>query len=187
MKKSDPDSVHDLRVYLRKYYDVSTSLYPFYDDPECFYLAKRSLSLLGKIRDMDICGLRDKERDKNVTKALNEIQKLNRCYLGTVCCSRLLIYNKVIKLFRGISDVSDFHELRKVVRKVRNLVEALDFDVEEIKIIAKKMGDIRDEMLRLECRGVKPFNVDINPYKEEARKAITKVLLKQNEFHHFSL
>ena len=185
IKKIDEESIHDARVYLRKYYDILSSFYPIYENGECLYLAKEAISTLGKVRDIDICQIKDEKRDQLAIRALKKVEKLNGCYLNKVCCSRLLIYNNILKIYVQISDINDFHELRKKVRKARNLVESLGFESKEIKALAKKMGDIRDEILKLECKGLRPYEINLAPYRDEAKKTIGKILLIQNEFHHF--
>ena len=185
IKRADAESIHDARVYLRKYYDVLSSFYPIYENSECLYLAKEAISALGKVRDMDICQIKDKKRDQLAIRALGRVKKLKGCYINRVCCSRLLAYNNILKIYLEINDVNDFHELRKKVRKARNLVESLGFESKEIKVLAKKMGDTRDDILRLECKGLKPYEINIVPYRDEAKKTIGKILLIQNEFHHF--
>jgi len=185
IKGTDEECIHDARVYLRKYYDILSSFYPIYENSECLYLAKEAISALGKVRDMDICQTKDKKRDQLALRTLGRVKKLKGCYLNRVCCSRLLIYNNILKIYVQISDINDFHELRKKVRKARNLVESLGFESKEIKVLAKKMGDIRDDILRLECKGLKPYEINIVPYRDEAKKTIGKILLIQNEFHHF--
>lgn len=184
IKRIDVDSIHDARVYLRKYYDVLSSFYPVYENAECLYLAKEAISALGKVRDIDICQINDEKRDELANKALRRVAKLENCYIGRVCCSRLLVYNNILRIYIQLNDINDFHELRKRVRRVRNLVESLGFESSEIKALAKKMGDIRDENLRLQCKGIKPYEINLTPYKEEAIKTIRRILLIQNEFHH---
>lgn len=185
IKGTDEESIHDARVYLRKYYDILSSFYPIYENSECLYLAKEAISALGRVRDIDICQTKDKKRDQLAIRALGRVKKLKGCYLDRVCCSRLLVYNNILKIYVQISDINDFHELRKKVRKARNLVESLGFESKEIKALAKKMGDTRDEILRLECKGLKPYEINIAPYRDEAKRTIGKILLIQNEFHHF--
>lgn len=187
ISKIDEESIHDLRVSIRKYYDVLSSLYPAYEDSECLYLAKELLSSLGKIRDSDICSIEMKNRGEIAFKIIRKKDILSKCMIKKVYGSRLLIYNRILKIYESIPQTSEFHELRKNVRKARNLVESLGYDSQELKTLAKTMGDLRDEMLKMMCRGVPPPTVEISSYKEEARKALLKILVSQNEFRHYKV
>ncbi|WP_338598439.1 CHAD domain-containing protein [Sulfolobus tengchongensis] len=181
------EDIHDMRVAIRKYFDVLYTLYPIYENIECIFLAKEAISTLGKVRDIDICGIINMERDKLVFKALKRVKNMQMCFINErIYGARILLYNRILDISRSVKDISDFHELRKNVRIVRNLAEALGYDNKEIKILAKRMGDLRDEMLRARCRGQTPTNVNLDEYREEARRVILKIIALQDEFHHFN-
>ncbi|BFH74572.1 hypothetical protein SJAV_25160 [Sulfurisphaera javensis] len=186
IKDIDPDSIHDARVSLRKYYDVLSSLYPVYENSECLFLAKEVISILGKVRDMDICN-RKENRDILAKKAIKKIQRISLCYLPPkIFGSRLLIFNRILRIYSKIDGINDFHELRKMVRTTRNLIESLGYENKDIKNLAKKMGDIRDEILKMECNGWIPPSINLEIYKEEAISIIMKFLKTQNEFHYYT-
>lgn len=179
----DMDSIHDARVSLRKYMDVISSIYLVYENSECLYLAKRAISLLGKVRDMDICNKKE-NRDLLAKKAMQRVKSLSSCYIPQkIYGSRLLIFNRIIRTYKELRDINDFHELRKKIRTVRNLVESLGYDNREIKNLAKKMGDVRDEMLKMECNGLIPPNINLDLYKEKAVSVILDLVKNQKEFH----
>ncbi|AWR96975.1 CHAD domain-containing protein [Acidianus sulfidivorans JP7] len=179
------EEIHDKRVYIRKYFDILYSLYPVYENPDCLFLAKETLHILGKVRDMDLCSIKNKNRDKMAYSAIKEAKKLGNCFLPKVYGSRLLVYNRLIKIYSSISYINEFHLLRKNVRIARDLVESLGYNSKDIKILAKKMGDLRDKMIITQCKGMIFPDVSISPFAIGARKAILKVIMSQEEFHHF--
>ncbi|QGA53707.1 CHAD domain-containing protein [Sulfolobus sp. E5-1-F] len=182
------EEIHDIRVAVRKYFDVLYTIHPVYENVECLFLAKEVISKLGKVRDMDICEIINEERDKLAIRATKEVRGLKVCFINNkIYGARLVIYNRILSSLRQIQDITDFHELRKNVRVTRNLIEALGYDNTEIKALAKKMGDIRDEMLKMRCRGVTPPDININQFKEEAKGIILKIIASQDEFHHFKI
>ncbi|ADX81737.1 CHAD domain-containing protein [Saccharolobus islandicus] len=182
------EEIHDIRVAVRKYFDVLYALYPVYENVECLFLAKELISKLGKVRDMDICEIINEERNRLAIRAVKEVRGLKICFVNNnIYGARLVIYNRILTSLHQIQDVTDFHELRKSVRVTRNLVEALGYDTTEIKAFAKKMGDIRDEILKMRCRGVTPPDINVNQFKEEAKRVILKIIASQDEFHHFKL
>ncbi|ARM75624.1 CHAD domain-containing protein [Acidianus manzaensis] len=179
------NEIHDMRVYIRKYFDVLYSIYPIYYNPDCLLLTKDILHTLGKIRDADICSINLKNRDLIALRVIKKAKKLSNCVIRKVYGSRLLVYDRIVKIYLSIPKMEDFHELRKNVRMARDLIESLGYDSKEIKALAKKMGDLRDQILRSECNGLTSPEVNISIYSEEARKAILKVIIAQDEFHHF--
>jgi len=183
--KIDEESIHDARVSLRKYYDVLTSLYPVYENSECAFISNEIIGNLGRIRDMDICGSRDRRRDKLAYDTIKKFKRLKICFLPRkIYGSRLLLFTRIYSLYKLIPQLDDFHEIRKRVRIIRNLAEALGYSSQEIKIISKKMGDVRDNILKMECNGLTPPEINVNIYKEEALKAITRIIKSQDEFHY---
>ncbi|QIW24419.1 CHAD domain-containing protein [Sulfolobus sp. S-194] len=183
--KIDEESIHDARVNLRKYYDVLISLYPIYENSECAFISNEIIGNLGRIRDMDICGLRSRRRDELAYDTIKKFRQLKICYLPVkIYGSRLLLFRRIYSLYELIPRLDDFHEIRKRVRIIRNLTEALGYNSQEVKIIAKKMGDVRDNILKMECNGLAPPEINVSVYKEEAINAIIKIIKEQDEFHY---
>ncbi|AAK41439.1 CHAD domain-containing protein [Saccharolobus solfataricus] len=182
------EEIHDMRVAVRKYFDVLYAIHPVYENVECLFLAKEAIKRLGKVRDMDICEIANGERTKLAIRALKDVRELQVCFVNDkIYGVRLTIYNRILSSLHQIQDITDFHELRKNIRVTRNLVEALGYDNTEIKALAKKMGDIRDEILKMRCRGLTPPDINIIQYKEEAKRVILKIIASQEEFHHFKI
>lgn len=186
ISRTSEDGVHDLRVEIRKYYDVLSSLYPLYQNPDCLSLTRTLLRSLGKVRDMDICSLEIENRDEILWRIIEKKRSLSSCVIRKIYGSRLVVFNRLIKIYSLIPQLSDFHELRKNIRIARNLTESLGYDSQELKSLAKNMGDLRDEMLRMKCKGLQSPDIDISHYKSVARKIMLRILLSQEEFHHYN-
>lgn len=179
------EDIHDRRVKLRKYFDVLYSLYPVYENPDCLVKAKDLIHKLGVIRDMDVICYQP-NRDKLAEIVSKKIRVMNYCFLPKVYGSRLLVFNRILSLQKKIEKIEDFHELRKIVRTTRNLVESLGYKNKELSSLAKEMGDLRDEILKIECKGRK-VSIDVENYKKRANEIIVAFIIYQGEFHHFSL
>jgi CHAD domain-containing protein len=180
------EEIHDKRVYIRKYFDILSALNPLYEDIECLALTKDVISDLGKVRDMDITGCYNKKRREEIAlRAIRKADKLKNCFLPKVYGSRLVVFNNILRLYNELRNCEEFHQLRKNVRIIRNLAESLNFN-NEIKKLAKEMGDLRDEALRkTNCLGVINYSFNINEYRRRAIEYTLKIILQQDEFHHY--
>ncbi len=177
-------NIHDIRVKIRRYFDVLYSLYPVYENPDCLVKAKDIIHKLGVVRDMDVVCYQP-NRDKLAERVINKLGVMSNCLIPKVYGSRLLVFNRILTLQKRINKIEDFHELRKIVRISRNLVNSLGYKNEALSDLAKEMGNLRDEMLKAECEG-KSLNVNVEEYKKKANRIIISFILSQDEFHHFS-
>ena len=177
-----PDSVHDTRVALRKYYVVASALSRLCYLPECLYYSKEIVKILGVIRDSDISGCIPIKRDELVSKVSRLLPKISNCYLPKIYGSRLVVYEKIRDVYLTL-EVKEFHEFRKKVRMVYYLVESVGEDASSLKEISKKLGDMRDKFLIESC-GKKDFNIPLNQELISEVKAIIREIIMRSEFHH---
>ncbi|PVU68052.1 hypothetical protein DDW01_01205 [Sulfolobus sp. SCGC AB-777_G05] len=176
------EEIHDMRVNLRKYYVVSSSLSKLYYDRECLYLAKRVLKKLGIIRDFDVIGCYPIDREKEVRYVLDKIRLLSNCYLPKLYGSRLAVYERVYSIYEGIRK-EEFHGFRKKVRNSYYLLESVGEELSRrLKEISRELGEMRDKAIKSTCN----FSANI-PYDENIVlevKAIIREAIMKSEFEH---
>lgn len=180
-----PESVHDSRVALRKYYVVADSLTRLYYDPECMYNAREAVKLLGVIRDSDVSGCIKVPREELVVRVSRILNRLSPCELPKLYGSRLVVYEKVWALYSSL-EVEDFHEFRKRVRSLYYLVESVGEDARELKAISRRLGDVRDKYMKETCSR-EGFKIPLERGVVEEVKSIVREILTRSEFRHLAV
>ena len=177
------EEIHDMRVSLRKYYVVSSSLSKLYYNPECLYITRRVLKKLGIIRDFDVIGCYSIDREKEVKYVLDKVRLLSSCYLPKLYGSKLMVYEKLYLIYEGIKKEDGFHEFRKKVRNSYYLLESVGEELSRnLKEISRELGEIRDKVIKTTCN----FSSNI-PYDENIVlevKAILREAIMKSEFEH---
>ncbi|MCQ4336546.1 MAG: CHAD domain-containing protein [Sulfolobales archaeon] len=180
-----PESVHDTRVYLRKYLTLSLTLSRLYHNPDCIYYSKEAVRILGRIRDADVSGCIPIDRKQLTLKVTQILPKISSCYLPKIYGSRLVVFEKIREIYNQIQ-IEDFHEFRKKVRILYYLTESVGEDPKPLKDISRELGDIRDQYLKEVCTSTvnKNKKLSFDPRLVEETKAIVREIIMRNEFHH---
>jgi len=178
-----PESVHDTRVYLRKYLTLSLTLSRVYHNSDCIYYSKEAVRILGRIRDADVIGCIPIDRELLALKVTKILPKISSCYLPKIYGSRLVVFEKIREIYNHIL-VEDFHEFRKKVRILYYLTESVGEDPKPLKDISRELGDIRDQYLKEACTSTVNKKLSFDPRLVEETKAIVREIIMRSEFQH---
>jgi len=178
------EGIHKSRINLRSYYIILSSTKILNNRIKCIKNSKKILKNLGIIRNYDLFKCFELNRNYELEKIYKKIDKMKNCFIPKIYGSDLLITNNIKINLENIIKSDDFHEIRKLARNERFLLESLNIYSYNLKKISNEMGKIHDNFMKnMICYNIKnDFPEDLkNNYKNKIINEMNKII-KENEF-----